>query len=1231
MNMTHPLLLLTLIAVSAQAADRGFGFPQPGAAATLRNDFQTPPPGYGEVPFWWWTGDKLDKARLLEQIEALHRAGISGAQINYSHMRSEGWRTADVEPPIFSDEWWDIVAFTAVECAKRKMGIGLSGYTIDWPGNNNLFRKLGISTPETRANGLTLHTFDTQGGPLSGRARQGDIAVIAAPLADGKPQPDRARTLDPKADAWSLPEGNWRIYQVATAKLDGTYDPMDPQAGQRVIERFFNPFLERIPKEAHGALNYFFQDELRLGGDLRIWCADFPEAFRTQKGYDILPYLPALFGDYGPDTPKIRLDFNDVMVSLTEERYFKPIFNWHNTRGMIYACDPASRGKNPMEFGDYMRSMRWYTAPGFDTPGRSADLIKNKVGSSIAHLYRRPRVWLEGYHSQGWQASTATIFDSTAHNFLYGSTLLNLHGLYYSTYGGWWEWAPPCYHFRRPYWAYLPHYLKYFERLSYLLSQGVHVADIAVLNPLEPVVEDRGRGGRSVGVAHRLVTRLVNTFQTDVDFIDTESIGRGDVSDGRCHVAGEAYRMLILPGMFAIRTETLQKLIAFKRAGGLVAVVGEPPRHTDTFDSDRARADALIAALLADGTPCLPDDPSDEALKALTDSITPPDFRAPAGAKALHRRIGFYDIYYICDLAASGACTFRAKGQPERWNPWDGSQRTLLRYTPNDDGTTTVDLEGNGSPQLIVFAPVQPSPLRLVTCTLAGDLAVERSSDRLTVAGIAEKPGPQQAKGFLNGRPVTLSGTAPAPLPSVALEGEWAFTLKPTMNNAWGDYRLPATNRMIGAELRHLRMPDTLPLGERMTASFGPQFRAYGPFPSGSDLAALQKQLAEMSPDALTPDRTKPAAWWPFCFSWREGTENHPAYQDWHHGLNRRVGDDVFVLGPYNRGMYDVVPPANQKPQIHLFQTAVFAPVACTAKPVVHGVAPQSIWIDGALRKPDEPIALTAGYHMLVVRYEAFGRAALVLMRTDLPSDPSTLPLSMRWYRDPAVLPFDCFGGTVPSATYSATLPPACTVIGMRMRGTIASAAVDGQPATVTLLQTDRHGERHYRITPIPAVTSTATLTLTVKHEPGYSGGAVLCEPAELTCGTGTLQTGNWAKLADGLTCYSGGAVYEKRFTLTVEQLSQRCTLDLGNVGVCCGISVNGGPETVLTAPPWKAVINESAKPGENTLTVTVYNTLNNHYQTIPTRYRQSVDQAPSGLLGPVTLTFAPRVILTPE
>jgi hypothetical protein len=105
--------------------------------------FADPPAGYGEVPFWWWSGGDLDLERLLWQIRELHAKGISGVQVNYSHTDAPGWGTDVGEPAIFSEAWWEIFSSVSEECGKLGMGIGLSTYTLDWPmGGENLFKQL---------------------------------------------------------------------------------------------------------------------------------------------------------------------------------------------------------------------------------------------------------------------------------------------------------------------------------------------------------------------------------------------------------------------------------------------------------------------------------------------------------------------------------------------------------------------------------------------------------------------------------------------------------------------------------------------------------------------------------------------------------------------------------------------------------------------------------------------------------------------------------------------------------------------------------------------------------------------------------------------------------------------------------------------------------------------------------------------------------------------------------
>jgi len=1051
--------------VQAQMGQNRVGYPDPKIdGAGLRAGFRNPPRGFNEVPFWWWGGEKLDKQRLLWQLEEFHKAGISGTQVNYTHLRDViapcVWDCAPVEPAVFSDEWWDIFNFIAEESAKRGMGIGLSDYALGFPGAINLYRDLGINSPETSAQLLEM-----KGG------------------------------------------------KVVPQRTPNTLDPLNPETARRMLDRFYGEFERRLSPLALSALNYFFQDELRLAGDLRLWSDDFAVEFKKRKGYDIVPKLAALFTDIGPDTHQVRLDHNDVMVELTEERYFKPIYEWHAKRGLIYGCDNPSRGYNKMEYGDYMRIMRWYTAPGFDTPGTSADVVKNKMGSSIAHLYHRPRVWLEGYHSQGWQASAETVFDSSVHNFVYGSSLYNLHGLYYSTYGGWWEWAPPCYHHHMPYWRHMPQFLKYFERLSFALTHGVHVADVAVLSPVEESIYNRNYGHQSANVAHAIVQELVTRRSVDCDFLDGESLLRSEIKDGRLVVAGERYRALVLPRMSStIRPASRKKVDEFRQAGGVVVEYQECPTA--------GQYDELVAAL---GTP---------------------DFRGPKGAKVLHRKVGNLDLYFLVDMQSGGICTFRTQGVPEIWDVWSGTAKPCEAFERRGDGTVAVAIRPSVQPVLIAFASGEKTH---------GAVALEQA----------------------------LQPEKPVVKP---IEGKWTFSLVPTMDNRWGDFRLPvpttAADRMIGAELRALTSDVPGCEGAR-TVGFGPQFRTE------------DGQLK--------------------CFSWRWGTENEPGYQNCHHGLRKVVGDEYMTLGRYDMGAYKARQ-SGPMPKLAVYTTFVYAPVECPVKFVTSGIAPRKIVLNGKVVKPGEEIKVRQGYTPLEVIWGDWGRTALVAMRTDVASQPSKTPLSMRWYDDPAVLRFDPFGGKLAQTVFKATVPPGFRAAKLELYGELVTATLDGQA-----LQVGKAADGRWVATAATVAREGGEIAFTIRPQPGRVGGGVFRTPVKLDCAEGDMLPGDWAA-SEGLRCYSGGAKYGKAFTLDARDAQGKIWLNLGKVSATCEISVNGDQPTVLCAPPWRVDLTGRVKAGENRLDITVFNTLNNHYQTVPTRYKVPVARCPSGLLGPVAL-----------
>ena len=114
------------------------------------------------------------------------------------------------------------------------------------------------------------------------------------------------------------------------------------------------------------------------------------------------------------------------------------------------------------------------------------------------------------------------------------------------------------------------------------------------------------------------------------------------------------------------------------------------------------------------------------------------------------------------------------------------------------------------------------------------------------------------------------------------------------------------------------------------------------------------------------------------------------------------------------------------------------------------------------------------------------------------------------------------------------------------------------------------------------------------------------------TTNKGLLAAGDWLTMGV-LKHYSGGMLYGGDFDLTVGQGKERVELDLGRVIATCEGRVNSKSAGVLINTPFKLDISEYVRSGKNRIEVLVYNTLANHYQSIPSNYK---GKPVSGLIG---------------
>ncbi|MFA6483420.1 MAG: glycosyl hydrolase [Bacteroidales bacterium] len=1199
------------------------GYPDRSATLDVYPGFKNPPAGYGEVSFYWWLGDTLTKERITWQLDQLAGKSITGLQVNYAHSDEGGnvWGlTYPGKPRLFSKDWWDLFSWFLQEAKKRNMSVSLSDYTLGIAGQGWFVDDMLRESPELYGNRLIGYKQDIRPG-LDTIITLPDhlLNAVIYKVENGSIVPgsgekialtgDKTLHLQPASD-------NRQLLMVYPETVITSFDPMNPLSGKKVIEKFFQPFEEHCPGEAGKGLNFFFSDELNFGISGLLWNSRFASEFKKRKGYDIVPELTGLFVDIGPRTPKIRLDFNDVLVALSEECYFIPIYNWHTDRGMLYGCDHGGRGLDVTEFGDYFRAQRWMSGPGCDQPVLDRNISKNKVASSIAHLYDRPRTWLEGYHSSGWGTSSAQVADATFANFAMGQNLLSLHGLYYSTHGGWWEWAPPDNHFRQPYWANMGEFLKCTERLSYLLSQGYHRCDVAILYPVSPKVAGM-KGNEAVSIAFDIGNKLYSSG-IDFDFIDFESLTRAKIKDGELQVSGEEYKVLILPAMTAIRFSALEKARDFFQAGGIIIGVGALPVASERLGSDDPEILVMNNKIFGTGALGIngrarivnkgPEDKgsgiflekSEDVQREINWCLTP-DFKVMAAVSkpyVLHRKIGKRDIYYVYGVPKDSLCSFRCTGKVELWNPWDGTSKELPVVSSSNLGTRLQMPLSETEPQLIVFSPGE-------------------------VVQTAMNEGP----------PIKLE---------TLLVGDWEFELKPTLDNQWGDFRQPAYQGYVSTDATLIRYKkETIPdpgwqgvavdddSWEQIEVAYGPQFWRLGPLPSNVDsLLSVSKLSALKLIDPSVPVELagKNYFWQPYEFSWRWGLKDNPGRQGYH-GLKEWIHDDIFQFGKDVRDWPGVPRPriiADPEGPVYYMWSTVPSGLDQTVRLIKGGIEPSGIWVNGTSVGLSEPgVKLKAGINPVLLKYSSPGTGYLVFKRDgEFPDWKQTIPLAGRWYNNPFILPYNIDpADSKPAGWFRFKAPPGLRSIELAMSRK-PQVWVNGREIPVKGYQPIKglfadSMQKAWRADLPAFVSLSSSVAIRVEMEPGLYGGAACPEPIRLNCGKGVIRLSDLFA-NESLMHYSGGMWYRKTILLDATQTKvSKITLDLGQLVSSAEVVINGKPAGKRMCPPWQFDLTGKVKPGENRLEVLIYNTLGNYYLTTPSKY---IGSTKSGLIGPVKI-----------
>lgn len=969
-----------LLAPAAAMGDTGFegaGSAISVSRTTLARTFLQPPIQYAPVDNWWWEAGHLERDKLALQLQEMKDRGIGGSWFYVRWLYGESLSS---DPPYWSKEWWEFTRFS-VEEHKR---LGLTHFFSNWTlmqFQQNILREERKHKPTFWGRALVLHQRETTGFLELGEDEE--LLEAAAYRKNGSSIDYASRQLLSDSARhgrlhWKSPGPDWVVTVLVTKRWDLDY--LNRAVGQRFGEVFLGEYEKHLPEFVGNTLESFGADEMVMLAGQVLFSPALLSRVQESRGYDVAPYLVSLFYDIGTKTDQVRCDYYDAMTAVLEENFFRPPSAWLESRGMKHSTLSQLGADDPLmqvyQYGDFFRYLRTFHITGNEDPGKQKPghrrLFGSKMSSSVAHLYERERsVVLECYQS-GWGQTQNENVVATNEAYAKGLNFYCRHGNVYSLMGGWYEWVPPEDHFYQPNWRYWGTFTQYVTRLSYILSQGKHRADVALLYPITTIhanwVAGRapfeltekelnevpsGTFGPAAVTASDGLQKVANAIYNDgidFDFVDNESLERATVRGKVLEVAGVEFRSVVLPNFTTIRLASMRKIREFYDAGGTIVFLGEVPTASAENGRDdphlRAIAAAVVGRTGTDGHAFLErsnargghshvvkdasDVPSILSRSIVRDVVAP-----EMELFHLHKKIGDMDVYYLFNVreeARDLPVQFRAQGNPEIWSPSSGETRPAWYYKHRDETTEVRVKIGPNEGVLVVFSPGPAAP-----AVLDSDLdevmqvEVDEAQKRLSLEGFDARGGRRQAQVLYRGQRYAAQATIVPPPPKVVLDAPFSFRLEPTMNNRWGDFRYPPSDVNIGAEARKFRyMEEEGDAGgtgrgwhradfddtqwPEVTYSYGPYWWHLGPVAADFEARQLLEQILRgtFEPQTWSSGHPKSARWERYSFSKEFGPERLPPKSG---GILTGVPENFLLL--------DRPPPGNDT---YYFFTTLQAP-----------------------------------------------------------------------------------------------------------------------------------------------------------------------------------------------------------------------------------------------------------------------------------------------------------------
>jgi len=577
-----------------------------------RELFKNPTSEYRGTPFWAWNC-KLSEEELLEQIDNFEKMGMGGFHM---HVRT------GMASPYLDEEFMGYIRL-CIERAKEK---GMLAWLYDedrWPSGsaggmvtenpeyvmrNLLFTATPYSTDFVGPSG-------NESGRGGAREENGELVAVYDVVLneDGTLAEYRRIGADDPAKG-----RKWYAYNEAAVASpwfnDRPYvDTLNKKAIEKFAELTHEKYYHEFGQEFGKTIPSIFTDEPQFAQRRTLafahevkdvflpWTGDLPRMFENECGFDLLDHFPEVMWEL-PDgkASYVRYKFMDFVTELFVRAFCDTLGDWCVRHGIMlggHLMGEDTLTKQTRCVGEAMRGYRAFKKmPGMDLLVNRHEYNTAKQCASVLHQQGGEAMLSELYGVTGWD------YDFRGHKLqgdwqaALGVTVRVPHLTWMSMNGGAKRDYPACIGYQSPWWEKYNLIETHFARLNTALTRGKPVVKVAVIHPIESYWLAWGPSDQTAAVReqlernYELLTETLLFGLIDFDFI-SESLLPGLCREGGAplQVGEMAYDTVIVPGCHTLRSTTLERLEAFRKAGGDLIFLGENPIYADARESDRPK------------------------------------------------------------------------------------------------------------------------------------------------------------------------------------------------------------------------------------------------------------------------------------------------------------------------------------------------------------------------------------------------------------------------------------------------------------------------------------------------------------------------------------------------------------------------------------------------------------------------------------------------------------------